>query len=210
MIAIVNYGSGNIQAIANIFGKLNIPFVIAAAPEELAGAERILLPGVGAFDQAMNELNASGLRAALDRKVLEERTPVLGICVGMQLLAKSSEEGTAQGLGWIDGTVKRFDHSNFHQATHLPHMGWNTVEPRQSSALFDGVDLTTGYYFLHSYYFTCADESDVLGVTDYGGRFASAVRRGNVHGVQFHPEKSHQAGTDLLRNFATRALEAAA
>ena len=210
MIAIVNYGSGNIQAIANIFGKLNIPFVIASAPEELAGADRILLPGVGAFDQAMNELNASGLRAALDRKVLEERTPVLGICVGMQLLGKSSEEGTAQGLGWIDGTVKRFDHSSFHQATHLPHMGWNTVEPRQSSALFEGIDLTPGYYFLHSYYFTCADGADVLGVTDYGGSFASAVRRGNVHGVQFHPEKSHQAGTDLLRNFATRALEAAA
>jgi len=202
MIALVNYGSGNIQALANIYGRLNIPHMIASTPAELAKADRLLLPGVGAFDQAMNELDRSGMRAALDRKVLAEQTPILGICVGMQLLAKRSDEGSARGLGWIDGEVKKFDHASFHQATHLPHMGWNTVEPQRDSRLFENVDLRPGYYFLHSYYFACADAADALAYTEYGGRFACAVNRGNVYGVQFHPEKSHQAGIQLLKNFA--------
>jgi glutamine amidotransferase len=202
MIAIVNYGSGNIQAIANIYGRANIPYVIASTADELAPAERILLPGVGAFDQAMNELDRSGMRAALDRAVLQEHKPILGICVGMQLLARRSDEGQAAGLGWIDGEVRRFDHSNFRQTTHLPHMGWNTVQPSRESRLFEGVDLGTGYYFLHSYYFSCADPADTLATTEYGSGFASAVQRDNVYGVQFHPEKSHQAGIQLLKNFA--------
>lgn len=202
MIAIVNYGSGNIQAIANIYTRCHIPFVIASAPEDLERAERILLPGVGAFDQAMQELERSGMRRALDEAVLEQRKPVLGICVGMQLLGLSSEEGAAKGLGWIDGVVKRFDHSGLRLTTQLPHMGWNTVEPVQASALFEEVDLGTGYYFLHSYYFACSDDRDVLAVTEYGERFACAVHRKNVYGVQFHPEKSHHAGIQLLKNFA--------
>jgi glutamine amidotransferase len=206
MIGIVNYGSGNIQAIGNIYGKLNVPFVVASSASDVEAADRIILPGVGAFDQAMNELDRSGLRRALDKAVLEDKKPVLGICVGMQLLANRSEEGHANGLGWIDGAVKRFDHSQFHQSTHLPHMGWNTVEPATGAALFDGVDLRTGYYFLHSYYFECLNEQHVLGRTEYGLRFASSVRRDNVYGVQFHPEKSHQAGIQLLRNFALGAL----
>ena len=202
MIAIVNYGSGNIQAIANIYTRSGVPFVIASKPEELEAAERILLPGVGAFDQAMHELERSGMRRALDEEVLVRRKPVLGICVGMQLLARSSEEGSAAGLGWIDGAVKRFDERTDLGETYLPHMGWNTVEPVQQSPLFEDVDLGTGYYFLHSYYFTCADESDTLAVTDYSGRFACAVHRDNIYGVQFHPEKSHHAGIQLLKNFA--------
>jgi glutamine amidotransferase len=206
MIAIVNYGSGNIQAIGNIYNRLNVPFTVASTPAEVDAADRIILPGVGAFDQAMNELDRSGLRRALDKAVLEDKKPVLGICVGMQLLADSSEEGQAKGLGWIAGSVKRFDHKHFHQATHLPHMGWNTVEPVSESRLFDGVDQRTGYYFLHSYYFECASQSDALGITEYGLRFASSVRRGNVYGVQFHPEKSHQAGIQLLKNFALGEL----
>ena len=202
MIAIVNYGSGNIQAIANIYTRSNIPFIIASAPEELAAAERILLPGVGAFDQAMHELERSGMRRALDEEVLERGKPVLGICVGMQLLAKTSEEGSAAGLGWIDGAVKRFDERTVPQETLLPHMGWNTVEPVQENSLFDEVDLSTGYYFLHSYYFACADDRHTLAVTEYGARFTCAVHRDNVYGVQFHPEKSHHAGIQLLKNFA--------
>lgn len=202
MIAIVNYGSGNIQAIANIFARLGVPFRVASAPEELKGADQFLLPGVGAFDQCMRQLNASDMRQALDRYVLEAGKPILGICVGMQLLAQSSEEGEEAGLSWINGAVKRFELSNFREATRLPHMGWNTIEPVQQSNLFDEVDLTTGYYFLHSYYFGCADAGDVLAVTEYGGRFASAVHRDNVYGVQFHPEKSHQAGIQLLKNFS--------
>lgn len=202
MIAIVNYGSGNIQAIANIYGALGIQFVVAATPAELTGADRVVLPGVGAFDQAMNQLNASGMRSALDAWVLVERRPIIGICVGMQLLAHSSEEGSAPGLGWIDGEVKRFDRATFGATTRLPHMGWNTIEPARLDPLFDGVDLEKGFYFLHSYYFECRAGDDVLATTDYGARFTSAVRRNNVCGVQFHPEKSHQNGVRLLRNFA--------
>ena len=203
MIAIVNYGSGNVQAVANIYMRQHVPFVLASTPEQLDQADHFLLPGVGAFDQCMQALNASGMRPSLETQVLEHKKPVIGICVGMQLLARSSEEGSEPGLGWIDGTVKRFDQAAFHQATHLPHMGWNTVEPAQQSHIFDGVDLATGYYFLHSYYFACARQEDVLAVTEYGGRFACAVHRDNVYGVQFPPEKSHLAGIRLLQNFAT-------
>jgi glutamine amidotransferase len=202
MIAIVNYGSGNIQAIANIYRRLDIPHVVAATPEGLDGADQVILPGVGAFDQAMNELEASGLRRALDAYVLERRKPILGICVGMQLLARSSEEGTAKGLGWIDAEVMRFDPTTAGPETRLPHMGWNTVEPSRADPVLEGVDPQAEFYFLHSYYFSCHDAGDMLATTTYGAPFASAVRRRNVYGVQFHPEKSHQNGVQLLRNFA--------
>ena len=202
MIAIVNYGSGNIAAIANIYTRLHIPHTVAETPADLEGADHYLLPGVGAFDRCMQELNASGMREALDRLVLEQKKPILGICVGMQLLANGSEEGTEKGLGWVPGEVKKFDPAQFHQATRMPHMGWNTVEPTQPGGLFEGVDLSTGYYFLHSYYYAPAAPDYTLAVTDYAGRFSSAVHRENVFGVQFHPEKSHQAGIQLLRNFA--------
>ena len=203
MIAIVNYGSGNIQALGNIYRRLEVPFVVAAAPDELRGADKVILPGVGAFDQAMNELDGSGMRQALDRWVLEEKRPILGICVGMQLLAKSSEEGQSKGLGWIDAEVKRFDHETFGKATRLPHMGWNTAEPAKDDPLFGGITPHNGFYFLHSYYVACHDPADQLAATDYGTTFTSAVRKGNVYGVQFHPEKSHQNGVQLLRNFAS-------
>ncbi|MES2330162.1 MAG: imidazole glycerol phosphate synthase subunit HisH [Bacteroidota bacterium] len=202
MIAIVNYGSGNIQALGNIYDKLNIPFIIASHPEDLEKAEKIILPGVGAFDQAIGELERSGMKQSLDEHVLQQKKPVLGICVGMQLLAKNSEEGVLTGLSWINATVKKFDHASFHQATHLPHMGWNNVEPAKPNGLFTDVDLTSGYYFLHSFYFSCNDDQDILSVTDYGNKFTSAVNRENIYGVQFHPEKSHLAGIQLLKNFA--------
>jgi glutamine amidotransferase len=206
MIAIVDYGSGNIQAIGNIYRRLHIPFAFTKRPEELAAAEKIVLPGVGAFDQAMGELEASGLREALDRCVLEEGKPILGICVGLQLLANSSEEGNAGGLGWIDAEVKRFDASRLHQATHLPHMGWNTVQPVRPDPLFQGINGGCEFYFLHSYYFSCNDPEDQLAATEYGISFTSAVKRGKVYGVQFHPEKSHQAGVQVLKNFALATL----
>ena len=202
MIAIVNYGSGNIQAIANIFGRLKVPFVVASTPSDLQAADKLVLPGVGAFDQAINELDRSGMRAALDQAVMHEGRPILGICVGMQLFARSSDEGSAQGLGWLDGTVRRFDRLVSDRSTKLPHMGWNTVEPRQGDGLFEAIDAENGFYFLHSYCVVCADPNDVLATTEYGGRFTSAVRRGNVFGVQFHPEKSHQNGVQLLKTFA--------
>ena len=209
MIAIVNYGSGNIHAIANIYGRLNVPFMIASTPDEIAIAKRIILPGVGAFDQAMHELVRSGMREALDEAVLVRRRPVLGICVGMQLLASASEEGNAAGLGWIDGTVRRFNDTSASRKAPVPHMGWNTVAPVRSDPLFADVDLRPGYYFLHSYYFSCNEDSDSLARTEYGESFTSVVSRENVYGVQFHPEKSHGAGIQLLRNFAGMGRESA-
>jgi glutamine amidotransferase len=202
MIAIVNYGLGNIQAFANIYKRLKIPLCIATAAAELLEADKIILPGVGAFDWAMTRLNESGMQDTLERLVVGEHRPVLGICVGMQILAKRSGEGRIDGLGWIDGEVKRFDEATLTQKTHLPHMGWNDVVPQGSDCLFKNLESGARFYFLHSYYFVPKDPDYVLSVTDYGGLFASSVRSGNVFGVQFHPEKSHQWGIELLKNFA--------
>lgn len=202
MITIVNYGLGNIQAIVNIYKRLNIPATIAASADELAEAEKIILPGVGAFDWAIRRLNESGMRDVLVELVVGKGKPVLGICVGMQMMAKSSEEGVLEGLAWIDAEVKRFDETAFSQKTRLPHMGWNDVIPKKTDRLFRGLEIGARFYFLHSYYFVPCRESDVLAITDYNGPFASGVRSGNIFGVQFHPEKSHQWGIQLLKNFA--------
>ncbi|MFA6260094.1 MAG: imidazole glycerol phosphate synthase subunit HisH [Bacteroidia bacterium] len=202
MIGIVNYGSGNIHAIANIYNRLNIAYLISDDPAELNKASHLILPGVGAFDETMKILNSSGLHGYLDEMVLEKRKPIMGICVGMQLLAEGSEEGNLAGFGWIKGTVKRFDASTLTEKPYLPHLGWNTVEVNKPTTLFNEVDLSIGFYFLHSFYFQCTNQADVLGTTTYGIRFASAVQHDNVMGMQFHPEKSHQNGISLFHNFS--------
>lgn len=201
MVTVVDYGIGNIQAFLNIFKRVNIPVQAAHTAAELAGATKIILPGVGAFDWAMSHLAASGMRACLDDLVLNQKRRVLGICVGMQIMARSSEEGELPGLGWVDAEVKRFDESRFHQKTHLPHMGWNDVSPVDTNDLFKTL-ISPRFYFLHSYYFVPADAGQVLATTDYNGHFASAAKAGHIFGVQFHPEKSHQWGVQLLKNFA--------
>lgn len=202
MIAIVDYGLGNIQAFTNIYKRLNEPVCLAKSADELADATHIVLPGVGSFDWAMERLDISGMRATLDHLVLEKKIPVIGICVGMQMMAKRSDEGRAAGLGWFDAEVKRFDESCIQGRTHLPHMGWNDVHPLDTQGLFQDMDAYARFYFLHSYYFAPNGAGDVLAYTDYGDRFASAVRSQNIYGVQFHPEKSHSWGINLLRNFA--------
>jgi len=202
MISIFDYGVGNIHALSNIYKRLNIPVRIARTPEELAGAEKVILPGVGSFDWAMTRLDNSGMRAVLEHLVLSQGRPVLGICVGMQMLAKRSEEGSRNGLGWIDAEVRKFDRATPSSRAYLPHMGWNDVEPRSYEGLFRNIGATARFYFLHSYYFAPKDQNKILAVTDYGGFFASSVRAGNIYGVQFHPEKSHQWGIQLLKNFA--------
>jgi glutamine amidotransferase len=201
MITLVDYGLGNIQAFANIYRRLNLPCRVAKTAQELAGAERLILPGVGSFDWAMHRLEASGMRKALDDLVLNDRRPVLGICVGMQMMARRSDEGEMSGLGWIDAEVKRFDEGRFHQRTHLPHMGWNDVIPLDSETLFMGLH-SPRFYFLHSYYFAPINPSQTLATTDYNGVFTSAARNNHIFGVQFHPEKSHEWGVQLLKNFA--------
>ena len=202
MITLVNYGLGNIHAFANIYKQLNIQVSVAATAEELSMAETIILPGVGAFDWAMSRLNESGMRDCLDDLVMAQKCPVLGVCVGMQMMAGRSAEGELPGLGWIDAEVKKFDETSITQKTHLPHMGWNDVSPRGTDSLFKGMEAGPLFYFLHSYYLLPQNPDEVLAVTDYNGSFASAVRSGNVFGTQFHPEKGHQWGIQLLRNFA--------
>jgi glutamine amidotransferase len=202
MITIVNYGLGNVQAIGNIYRKAGIPVTLAEKPEDMVGAERLILPGVGAFDWAMHRLEESGMRPALQDLVLTKGVPVLGICVGMQMLADSSEEGVLPGLGWISGTVRHFEPGAAGEGVRMPHMGWNDIATGRSHPLFAGLESDARFYFLHSYYFEPVEHDTVLAWTDYGGRFASSVGRGNVLGVQFHPEKSHQWGVRLLLNFA--------
>lgn len=199
-VTLLNYGLGNIQAFAHIYQRLSMSAVVATTPEQLAGAERIILPGVGAFDWAMTRLNNSGLRDTLDELVLRRRVPVLGVCVGMQMMAHGSEEGELPGLGWIDAEVVRFDPASIGQAP-LPHMGWNDVRPVAVDSLFRGIEAPR-YYFLHSYYMAPRQPADVLAIAHYGSDFAAAVCSGHVFGTQFHPEKSHQWGIELLRNFA--------
>jgi glutamine amidotransferase len=202
MIAIIDYGLGNVRAFANVYNKLNIPFLIVKQALDLKSAKKVILPGVGAFDHAMLRFEKSGMRPFLDEIVLHRNIPVLGVCVGMQMLARSSEEGSQPGLGWIDGEVKRFVPSSLKDSMRVPHMGWNTIKPVQSNDLLSGIDHDARFYFLHSYYFLSHRSEDIIAVTDYYGEFTCAVNSGNVYGVQFHPEKSHQWGIRLLENFA--------
>lgn len=202
MIKIVNYGSGNIRAIGNIYDRLNIKYEVAETPNALKGAEKIILPGVGAFDETMGMLNKSGFREILDELVLGLQIPILGICVGMQILSEGSEEGTLDGLGWIKGSVRKIDKNLLEHKPKLPHLGWNSVEIKKYSPLLENVEPINGFYFIHSYYFECTDANDELTTTFYGKRFSSSVNKENITGVQFHPEKSHHNGINLLRNFS--------
>jgi len=202
MIKIVNYGSGNVQAILNIYKKLNIECQVANTPEELLNATKIILPGVGAFDETMSELLKSGFKKVLDQMVLVKHIPIIGICVGMQILANKSEEGTLAGLGYIDGEVKKFDTKSFMQKPFVPHLGWNSISIQKNHQIFKDIDFERGFYFLHTYYFECNSVANILAKTDYGSELPSAVINGNILGMQFHPEKSHSNGVQLFKNFA--------
>ena len=201
MIGVVDYGFGNIKAIGNIYKTLNVPFLIAQKPEDLEKADKFILPGVGAFDSAMKALIDSGMKDALETLVIKDKKPVLGICVGMQLLANASDEGELPGLGWVPGKIKKFD-PTIAGNIQIPHMGWNSINTVKNDILFNGVDLNQGYYFLHSYYFLNDNPQDAIAMADHGVTFCCSVKSDNVLGVQFHPEKSHANGIQLLKNFS--------
>ncbi len=202
MVTIIDYGSGNVSAIGNIYDQLNIKYkIIDKVIDFPRETTKIILPGVGAFDETMKSLNISGFRELLDEKVISEKISVLGICVGMQILSEGSEEGELEGLGWVKGFVKKFDVTKLNFLPKIPHLGWNSINPTVSSKLFDCVDFETGFYFIHSYYFQCINSSDILTTSQYGDTFTSSINRENIFGTQFHPEKSHKNGIQLLKNF---------
>jgi imidazole glycerol-phosphate synthase subunit HisH len=200
VIAIINYGVGNIKAFANIYKNFGIPFKIAETAEALNDATKIILPGVGSFDHAMSSLHRSGMREKLDELVLEKKLPTIGICVGMQMLAQKSDEGVEAGLGWIDGVVKKFDQTKITYGP-LPHMGWNNLNIQQDKNILINLENDPKFYFLHSYYFECNNPNDVLATATYGEEFACVVNHENIYGIQCHPEKSHHNGMKLLKNF---------
>lgn len=200
MIAIVDYDMGNVASVANMLKRIGAPVaVLTRDPEVLRKAAKIILPGVGAFDKGMRNLTEFGLRDALEEAAQGRRVPVLGICLGMQLLTKSSEEGTEPGLGWIDAKTTKFRFSA-DSGLKVPHMGWNRVAVQRPNPLLRS-DERSRFYFVHGYYVECSRPDDVIGTAHYGLDFACAVNRENIFGVQFHPEKSHKFGMALLEGF---------
>ena len=200
-IIIVDYELGNLSSVANMVRHVGGSCVVTSNTDEISNATKLILPGVGAFDKGMEQLNASGIRDVLDEAVLERRVAILGICLGMQLMAKSSEEGHLPGLGWIDAEVKKFA---FEEALNLkiPHMGWNLIAIRKENPLFNfGDEQEQRFYFVHSYFVKANRPDDVLCETKYGSAFCSAFSRDNIMGVQFHPEKSHKFGMSLMKKF---------
>jgi glutamine amidotransferase len=201
MIVIIDYGMGNIGSLQNMIKKAGGTSTISSNARDIENAEKLILPGVGAFDNGMINLQKLGLIDVLNKKVVVEKTPILGVCLGMQLLTKSSEEGVLSGLGWLNAKTVKFKFTGDSKKLKLPHMGWNTITIRKESLLFNGMYEDARFYFVHSYHLVCEDESDILTTTNYGYDFVSAVEKGNIFGVQFHPEKSHKYGLKLIKNF---------
>ncbi|HEU4551124.1 MAG TPA: imidazole glycerol phosphate synthase subunit HisH [Rhizomicrobium sp.] len=204
MIAIIDYGMGNSGSIKNMLRRLGVASHITSDHQAICEADKLILPGVGAFDAGMKNLHDRGLAPLLDRRVREERVPVLGICLGMQLMTRGSDEGKRPGLGWIDAEARRFSVPPGSRLK-VPHMGWAPVVSRKSSALVAPSNQDElRFYFVHSYYIDCHDGADVLLQASHGNSFVAGFERDNILGVQFHPEKSHKFGLKLLENFATR------
>jgi glutamine amidotransferase len=203
MIKILDYGMGNTKSILNMITKINGNAEACSKVSELENASAIILPGVGSFNNVMIKLSELGLIKSLHRKVILEKVPFLGICLGMQILFEKSEEGNLPGLGWIKGNVARFNFSDLKSHTNLkiPHMGWNIVNPKTYHNLFSGLEDEARFYFLHSYYVNCFEPSNIFATSNYGYQFTCAVRHDNIWGVQFHPEKSHRFGIQLFKNF---------
>jgi imidazole glycerol-phosphate synthase subunit HisH len=199
-IAIIDTGTGNLRSVYNTLYKLHINPIIANSPRQVLEAEKLLLPGVGHFEKAMNNLKSMDLYETLNEAVLVKKKPILGICLGMQLMARSSEEGNTAGFGWVDNSVIKFKIQN-RLKYKVPQAGWNTVTINHSDSLFKKINSQDEFYFLHSYHYEAKDTTHLLGTTEYEYSFVSAIEMENIFGTQFHPEKSHDAGMQLLHNF---------
>lgn len=202
MISVLNYGMGNVASVSNMLRRAGAVVQIIEEPCELEEARAIVLPGVGAYDEAVASLHGLGLWAGLQKIVREGKVPVLGICLGMQLLLENSEEGVRSGLGAIPGKCRRFHFGESQRRLKVPHMGWAGIVASRSHRLLDGLALDSRFYFVHSYYAECRNPADVIATARYGSDFAAVIGAGNVMGTQFHPEKSHNFGLRVLTNFA--------
>lgn len=201
MIVIVDLRTGNIGSIANMLKKIGVEACVSSKHEDIRNAEKLILPGVGAFDRGMKNLNDSGIREVLYEMVVEKETAVLGICLGMQLFCEKSEEGMVAGLGWIEAETVKFRFEKSIGGPRVPHMGWNRISITKVSPLYCDMHEEPRFYFAHSYHVVCSDVSHILSLTHYGCDFASSIQKNNIYGVQFHPEKSHKFGMKLLQNF---------
>lgn len=197
MICIIDYGMGNLRSVEKAFLRLNASIILSSSSADIKKAQKLVLPGVGHFAKGMQHLKKMGLIEILNEEVQYHQKPILGICLGMQLMTEYSEEGQCEGLGWIKGTTRRFPPSSL----KIPHMGWNNITVMQPHPLFQGISSIDRFYFVHSYYVSCASERNVLCLTEYGILFHSGIINQHIMGVQFHPEKSHQSGLRLLHNF---------
>ncbi len=206
MIAIIDYGMGNVGSIANMLRKIGAEACIARDPETIANADKLVLPGVGAFDSGMEKLDSSGLLPVLRERVQGAKVPILGLCLGMQFFGTGSEEGSRPGLGWIDARSVRFAFDGPQAGLKIPHMGWNHVSVEQPGPLFANMPVDSRFYFVHSYHVVCSDPGLVLTTTTYGYPFVSGVVKGHITGFQFHPEKSHRFGMQVFRNFAAMSV----
>lgn len=202
MIVILDYKTGNIGSLLNMIKKIGGKVLVSSKTEDIEKAEKLILPGVGAFDKGMENLKNSGFLEILQKKVKEDRIPILGICLGMQLFGRKSEEGELEGLNWItEAKTIKFRFQKQESNLKIPHMGWNEIIPEKKDPLLEGLDNTARFYFAHSYHLVCRDKENVLAETSYGYNFTSIVKEKNIWGVQFHPEKSHKFGMKLLQNF---------
>lgn len=201
-VAVIDYGMGNIGSICKMLRLVGADPVVSSDPRQLGAADKLVLPGVGHFDRAMENLTAAGLVDELRELVQTRQMPIIGVCLGMQLMCTSSEEGTQEGLGFVDARVRRFEFTG-DRRLKVPHMGWRDLEIARPSTLLTGLDDASRFYFVHSYFVDCANDSDVLARASYGNAFVAAFERGNVRGVQFHPEKSHKFGIRLFQNFVS-------
>lgn len=205
MIVIIDYGLGNLSSILNMLKKIGTNALVSSDHDTIAKADKLILPGVGSFDTGMRNLEERNIIPLLNNLVLEEQTPILGVCLGMQLLSGKSEEGSLPGLGWLDAETFRFKFQNVNDNLKIPHMGWNQLMVTHPHPLFAGLEEVNRFYFVHSYHVACANPDNVLASTSYGFDFTSAVVKDNIMGVQFHPEKSHKFGMRLLKNFSELA-----
>lgn len=197
MIVIVDYGMGNLGSIVNMIKKIGYKCIVTSNLEEIKNATKLILPGIGSFDNGMRNLQELNMLDVLNQKVMVDKTPILGICLGMQLMTKNSEEGKLSGLGWIDAETKKFVSDTF----KIPHMGWNIIKHQKISKLFDEFESEKRFYFVHSYCVSCKQKADILTSTNYIKEFVSSFEKENIIGVQFHPEKSHKFGMSLIKNF---------